>query len=162
MILAIDQGTTGTTCMVFDQDGTPRGRAYSEFSQHFPQHGWVEHDATEIWEVTRRAARHAPEDAAIVGPDLAAIGITNQRETVVAWDARTGEPLHSAIVWQTAAPRAAATSFARPGTSPCSASARVWYSTRTSQARSTSGCSNKRPWTVGLASGRPTPGSSSS
>ena len=98
MILAIDQGTTGTTCIVFDEEGRPAGRAYREFGQHFPRPGWVEHDANEIWEVTRAVAREARDDAG--GPELRAIGITNQRETVVAWDPRTGEPLHRAIVWQ--------------------------------------------------------------
>ena len=100
MILAIDQGTTGTTCIVFDEEGRPRGRAYSEFEQHFPRPGWVEHDAAEIWEVTRSVAAQALDDAGVSGADLAGIGITNQRETVVAWDRETGEPLHHALVWQ--------------------------------------------------------------
>jgi glycerol kinase len=100
MILAIDQGTTGTTCIVFDEQGVPRGRAYSEFEQHFPRPGWVEHDAAEIWEVTRRVAIAALADAAVQGSDLKGIGITNQRETVVAWDPSTGEPVHRALVWQ--------------------------------------------------------------
>ncbi len=100
MILAIDQGTTGTTCIVFDERGRPRGRAYSEFRQHFPQPGWVEHDAAEIWEVTRKVAVGALSDAGVQGADLNGIGITNQRETVVAWDPRTGEPVHRALVWQ--------------------------------------------------------------
>jgi glycerol kinase len=100
MILAIDQGTTGTTCIVFDGEGRPRGRGYSEFEQHFPRPGWVEHDAAEIWEVTRRVAISALADAAVQGSDLSGIGITNQRETVVAWDPRTGEPVHRALVWQ--------------------------------------------------------------
>ena len=100
MILAIDQGTTGTTCIVFDEEGRPRGRSYSEFEQHFPRPGWVEHDAAEIWEVTRRVAVGALADAAVQGADLKGIGITNQRETVVAWDPRTGEPVHRALVWQ--------------------------------------------------------------
>jgi glycerol kinase len=100
MILGIDQGTTGSTCLVFDAEGRPRGRAYSEFRQHFPRPGWVEHDAGEIWHVTRRVARAALDDAGIGGADLAGIGITNQRETAVAWDRRSGEPLHRAIVWQ--------------------------------------------------------------
>ncbi len=98
MILAIDQGTTGTTCIVFDEEGRPAGRAYREFEQHFPRPGWVEHDANEIWEVTRAVAGEA--HVAAGRPALAGIGITNQRETVVAWDPRTGEPLHRAIVWQ--------------------------------------------------------------
>jgi glycerol kinase len=100
VILAIDQGTTGTTCLVFDREGAIRGRAYSEFEQHFPQPGWVEHDAAEIWEVTRRVAAQAIGAAGIGGADLLGIGITNQRETVVAWDPDTGEPMHRALVWQ--------------------------------------------------------------
>ncbi|MFL5834893.1 MAG: glycerol kinase GlpK [Solirubrobacterales bacterium] len=100
MILAIDQGTTGTTCLVFDAEGAIAGRAYSEFEQHFPRPGWVEHDAAEIWEVTRRVGREALADAGVDGSALEAIGITNQRETVVAWDPETGEPIHRALVWQ--------------------------------------------------------------
>ncbi len=100
MILAIDQGTTGTTCLVFDQEGRIAGRAYSELEQHFPRPGWVEHDAMEIWEMTRGVAGEAISDAGIDGADLDAIGITNQRETVVAWDSRSGEPIHPALVWQ--------------------------------------------------------------
>ena len=100
MILAIDQGTTGTTCLVFDGEGAVAGRAYSEFEQFFPRPGWVEHDAAEIWEVTRRAAAEAIAAAGAKGADLDAIGITNQRETVVAWDPETGEPVHPALVWQ--------------------------------------------------------------
>jgi glycerol kinase len=100
MILAIDQGTTGTTCIVFDDRGRPRGRAYSEFEQYFPRPGWVEHDAAEIWEVTRKVAIGALSDAAVQGSDLKGIGITNQRETVVAWDPASGEPVHHALVWQ--------------------------------------------------------------
>ena len=100
MILAIDQGTTGTTCLVFDREGRIAGRAYSEFEQRFPRPGWVEHDAAEIWDVTRRVGGEALDDAGASGTDLAAIGITNQRETVVAWDPRSGEPVHNALVWQ--------------------------------------------------------------
>ena len=100
MILALDQGTTGSTAIVFDAEGRAAGRAYSEFGQHFPRPGWVEHDANEIWEVTRRVGREALDSAGIDGRGLAGIGITNQRETVVAWDRDTGEPLHRALVWQ--------------------------------------------------------------
>jgi glycerol kinase len=100
MILAIDQGTTGTTCLVFDPAGRLVGRAYSEFEQFFPRPGWVEHDANEIWAVTRRVAAEALAAAGIEGRELDAIGITNQRETVVAWDPATGEPVHRALVWQ--------------------------------------------------------------
>jgi glycerol kinase len=100
MILAIDQGTTGTTCLLFDEAGKLRGRAYREFTQHFPQPGWVEHDASEIWDVTRVVAHEALVAADVTAGSLSAVGITNQRETVVAWDERSGRPLHNAIVWQ--------------------------------------------------------------
>jgi len=100
MILAIDQGTTGTTCLVIDRDGQVRGRAYSEFTQHFPRPGWVEHDAGEIWDVTRRVAKVAAAHAGTSIDRLAGIGITNQRETIVLWDRETGRPLHHALVWQ--------------------------------------------------------------
>ncbi|TVQ34014.1 MAG: glycerol kinase [Geminicoccaceae bacterium] len=99
-VLAIDQGTTGTTVLVFDRAGNVAGRAYSEFTQHYPRPGWVEHDAQEIWEVTMRVVAAGLRDAKIGSGDVAAIGITNQRETVVLWDRRTGEPVHRAIVWQ--------------------------------------------------------------
>jgi glycerol kinase len=97
-ILSIDQGTTGTTCVVLDDGARVIGTAYSEFRQHYPRAGWVEHDANEIWDVTLRVAREALADAGIERPD--GIGITNQRETVVLWDRHTGEPVHHAIVWQ--------------------------------------------------------------
>ena len=97
-VLAIDQGTTGTTCLVIGENGVVLGRSYSEFTQHFPQPGWVEHDAMEIWEVTRRVAREAL--AAASEAEVVAIGIANQRETCVLWDRETLEPLHRAIVWQ--------------------------------------------------------------
>ena len=100
MILAIDQGTTGTTCLVFDREGRIAGRAYGELGQHFPRPGWVEHDPAEIWDAARRLAAEALAAAGVAGRDLDAIGITNQRETVVAWDPASGEPLHNALVWQ--------------------------------------------------------------
>ena len=97
-ILAIDQGTTGTTCLVIANDGRVLGRAYAEFTQYFPQPGWVEHDAAEIWDVTKRVAREALESTAVA--DVRGLGITNQRETIVLWDRETLEPVHRAIVWQ--------------------------------------------------------------
>ena len=100
MILAIDQGTTGTTCLVFDERAELIGRAYREFRQHFPRPGWVEHDAGEIWEVTQALAGEALEDAGVRAGELAGVGITNQRETVCVWDPESGQPLHNAIVWQ--------------------------------------------------------------
>ena len=100
MLLAIDQGTTGTTCLVFDLGGELLGRAYREFTQHFPRPGWVEHDASEIWDVSHAVAGEALDDAGVGPGELEAVGITNQRETVVVWDPETGEPLHRALVWQ--------------------------------------------------------------
>ncbi len=96
-VLALDQGTTGSTALVVHQDGTVLGRGYRELPQHFPRPGWVEHDARDILEVTLAAARDA---LAAAGERPAGIGITNQRETVVVWDRRTLEPVGRAIVWQ--------------------------------------------------------------
>ncbi len=96
-VLAIDQGTTGSTCLVLAADGRIVGRAYREITQHYPQPGWVEHDALEIVQRTFEAAREA---IAAAGVTPTAIGITNQRETIVLWDRATGEPVHRAIVWQ--------------------------------------------------------------
>jgi glycerol kinase len=97
-VLAIDQGTTGSTCLVVAADGRVLGRGYSEFTQHFPRPGWVEHDAVEIWRVTCRVAREAIADAKEA--EVRAVGITNQRETVLLWDRETLEPVGPAIVWQ--------------------------------------------------------------
>ncbi len=96
-VLAIDQGTTGSAALVISADGRVLSRAYSEFTQHFPQPGWVEHDAEEIWTVTVRVAREA---LAAAGTEVQSLGVTNQRETVVVWDPVTLRPLHRAIVWQ--------------------------------------------------------------
>ena len=99
-VLAIDQGTTGSTVLIFDRDGQIKGRAYSEFTQHYPKPGWVEHDAQEIWLVTVRVIAEALQAAGLPASELRAIGITNQRETVVLWDRATGQPVANAIVWQ--------------------------------------------------------------
>ena len=99
-ILAIDQGTTSSRAIVFNQDSATVGEAQQEFTQHYPRPGWVEHDANEIWDVTIGVMRQALDDAGASPDDIAAIGITNQRETVVMWDRETGEPVHNAIVWQ--------------------------------------------------------------
>jgi len=99
-VLALDQGTTGSTALLFGPDGEVVGRAYSEFPQHYPKPGWVEHDAEEIWQVSRRVMAEALLDSGIQQTELAAIGITNQRETTVVWDRRTGVPVHRAVVWQ--------------------------------------------------------------
>ena len=100
MILAIDQGTTGTTCLVFDGDGRIRGRAYSEFGQHFPRPGWVEHDANEIWEVTRRVARHALADAKADPARSTRSGSPTSARPSSPGTRDTGEPVHNALVWQ--------------------------------------------------------------
>jgi glycerol kinase len=100
LILAIDQGTTGSTCLVFDPEAQLIGRSQREFEQHFPRPGWVEHDLEEIWEVTHAVAGEALDDAGIGPGELEAVGITNQRETVCTWDPQSGKPLHRAIVWQ--------------------------------------------------------------
>jgi glycerol kinase len=94
MILAIDQGTTGTTCLLVDEELNIRGRGYAELPQHYPQPGWVEHDPEEIWQSVLTAAEQALTETPT------AIGITNQRETTLLWDRRSGEPVHNAIVWQ--------------------------------------------------------------
>ncbi len=99
-ILAIDQGTTGSTALVVSLEGETLGRATTEFRQHFPKPGWVEHDTRELWGSVETSVREAIASAGIKPTDLAAIGITNQRETTVIWDRKTGEPIARAIVWQ--------------------------------------------------------------
>jgi glycerol kinase len=100
LILAIDQGTTGTTVFVMDAAGKIRGRAYREIRQYFPRPGWVEHDAEEIFRTTVALARRALKAARAKSDDLRGIGITNQRETFVVWERKSGRPVHRAIVWQ--------------------------------------------------------------
>ncbi|HEX5471698.1 MAG TPA: glycerol kinase GlpK [Lacipirellulaceae bacterium] len=99
-LLALDQGTTSSRAIVFDGSGEIVAMAQREFQQHFPQPGWVEHDAEEIWSSQRDVACEAIAKAGLKAADLAGIGITNQRETVVVWDRASGEPIHRAIVWQ--------------------------------------------------------------
>lgn len=99
-ILAIDQGTTGSTALVFSHDGAILGHAYRELTQHYPKPGWVEHDADEIWRTSREVMEGALAAAGVGPKELRAIGITNQRETTVVWDRHTGRPVHRAIVWQ--------------------------------------------------------------
>ncbi len=99
-ILALDQGTTSSRAIIFDHDGSIRAVAQKEFKQMFPQAGWVEHDPQEIWQTQLETAREALEKAGLTAADVAAIGITNQRETTVLWDRATGAPIHNAIVWQ--------------------------------------------------------------
>src|SRR5256885_1861434 len=99
-VLAIDQGTTSSRAIVFGADLALLGLAQREFAQHYPASGWVEHDPEDIWRTTVETARQALESAKLGAGDIAAIGITNQRETCVIWDRRTGRPIHRAIVWQ--------------------------------------------------------------
>jgi glycerol kinase len=99
-ILAIDQGTTSTRSIVFDGAYRVRGLAQQEFSQHFPRSGWVEHDPEDIWRTVLATMRGALADAKLQAADIAAIGITNQRETTLIWDRKTGRAIHNAIVWQ--------------------------------------------------------------
>jgi glycerol kinase len=99
-LLAIDQGTTGTTALVVSLDGETLGRRTVEFPQYFPKPGWVEHDAREIWRSVEEAVQGALTAGKVTGGDIAAIGITNQRETTLVWDRKTGEPIARAIVWQ--------------------------------------------------------------
>jgi len=99
-VLAIDQGTTGTTALVLDQRIAVKGKRNVEFRQIFPRPGWVEHDLEDIWASTLKAVSGALRDARVKATQLEAIGITNQRETTLLWDRRTGRPIHNAIVWQ--------------------------------------------------------------
>ncbi|WP_299629060.1 glycerol kinase GlpK [uncultured Tateyamaria sp.] len=99
-ILAIDQGTTSSRAIVFDGDMKPIASAQEEFEQHFPASGWVEHDPADLWATVQSTCKAALDKAGLGAGDIAAIGITNQRETTVIWDAETGAPLHNAIVWQ--------------------------------------------------------------
>jgi glycerol kinase len=99
-VLALDQGTTSSRALVFDESGAVAGLDQHEFTQHFPRPGWVEHDPLEIWETQLRAARGAVANAGLDARDIRAIGITNQRETTLVWERATGRPIHRAIVWQ--------------------------------------------------------------
>ncbi|MFN7551649.1 MAG: FGGY family carbohydrate kinase, partial [Pseudomonadota bacterium] len=99
-VLALDQGTTSSRSILFDWRGGIVAVAQREFTQHFPRPGWVEHDANEIWVSQAVTIAEVLARAGVAAGDLAAVGITNQRETVVAWDKATGEPLTNAIAWQ--------------------------------------------------------------
>ena len=99
-IMSLDQGTTSSRCILFDHAGNIRATAQREFRQIFPQPGWVEHDALEIWRTTMEVTKNAMEKLGVHADDIAAIGITNQRETTVIWDKTTGVPIANAIVWQ--------------------------------------------------------------
>src|SRR6056297_1791000 len=100
VVLAFDQGTTSSRAIVFDQSGSILGIAQQELTQHYPRPGWIEHDADEIWQSQLKVAREVLEKCNLTASDVAAIGITNQRETTLLWDRKTGQPIHHAIVWQ--------------------------------------------------------------
>ena len=99
-ILALDQGTSSSRAIVFDHEGSVCSVAQQEFTQHFPKPGWVEHDPMEIWASEAAVIAEAISKIGIGGKEIAAIGITNQRETTIVWDAETGKPVYNAIVWQ--------------------------------------------------------------
>ena len=99
-LLSLDQGTTSTRAIIFNLQGQSVGRAQRELKQYFPADGWVEHDAVEIAEASLAVCRDALKDGGITAQQIAAIGITNQRETTVVWDKKTGIPVYNAIVWQ--------------------------------------------------------------
>src|SRR5438128_2229420 len=99
-VAAIDQGTTSTRCIIFDQRGSIIASDQREHRQIFPRPGWVEHDPVEIWERTQQVVAGALDNGGLTKADLAAVGITNQRETTLLWERSTGKPLHNAIVWQ--------------------------------------------------------------
>ena len=99
-VIALDQGTTSSRAILFNQQGEIVSRAQHPFRQIYPQPGWVEHDPMEIWATEKRALAEAVDSAHIDPKQVAAVGITNQRETTILWDRRTGEPVYNAIVWQ--------------------------------------------------------------
>lgn len=117
-VLALDQGTTSSRAIVFDRRGRARGTAQQEFPQHFPRPGWVEHDPHDLWASTRRTALAALDEANLTVRDIAAVGLTNQRETTLLWDRRTGQPLHRAIVWQDRRTADACAKLKRTGLEP--------------------------------------------
>src|SRR4051812_28256567 len=100
LLLALDQGTTSSRAIVFEADGRQVAVAQRELGQHYPKPGWVEHDAMEIWETQVATAREVVASVGARASEIAAIGITNQRETTVLWEKATGRPVHHAIVWQ--------------------------------------------------------------
>ena len=99
-IMALDEGTTSLRTIIFDKQGNEISVGRRKFEQIFPHEGWVEHNATEIWNAQLESAKEALANANLTAADIAAIGITNQRETTIVWDKTTGEPIYNAIVWQ--------------------------------------------------------------
>ena len=157
MILAIDQGTTGTTCLVVDAELRVRGRGHREFRQHYPQPGWVEHDPEELWASVVAAAEAAVRSAGVSPTELGAIGIANQRETTLLWQRASGRPLAPAIVWQDRRTAARCRELpaelvrARTGLVPdpyFSATKLEWLLARTDAARAELACGTVDSWLV--------------
>jgi glycerol kinase len=117
-VLALDQGTTSSRAMVFDHSGRPQAMAQREFPQHFPQPGWVEHEAGDLWSTTRGVTLEVLRQTKLAAKDIAALGLTNQRETTVLWDRATGRPVHRAIVWQDRRTAAACAALRTRGLEP--------------------------------------------
>lgn len=99
-ILAIDQGTTSSRAILFNNDGSIHATSQQEFTQHFPKDAWIEHEPGDIWSSVLQTCRHVIQDNNVDVADIGSIGITNQRETTLVWDRKTGEPVYNAIVWQ--------------------------------------------------------------
>ncbi len=99
-LLAIDQGTTSSRAILFSSEGNPVGVSQQEFEQHFPDDGWVEHDPEDIWQSTIDVCKKVLKQNDVSASEIAGIGITNQRETTIVWDKKTGQPVYNAIVWQ--------------------------------------------------------------
>ena len=157
MILAIDQGTTGTTCLVVDAELRVRGRGHREFRQHYPQPGWVEHDPEELWASVVAAAEAAVRSAGVSTTELGAIGIANQRETTLLWQRASGRPVAPAIVWQDRRTAARCRELpaelvrARTGLVPdpyFSATKLEWLLARTDAARAELACGTVDSWLV--------------
>jgi glycerol kinase len=138
---ALDQGTTSSRALVFDLQGRVVAMAQRELPQHYPQPGQVEHDATRIWRDTLACAHEALQRAALTAADIAAIGITNQRETVVLWDRATGRPLAPAIVWQDRRTADVCARLRPTATKARCARKPAWCSTPTSRPARSPGCS---------------------
>jgi glycerol kinase len=135
-LLALDQGTSSSRSIVFDRSGRIVASAQREFRQIYPQPGWVEHDPIELWTTQLATAREAMASAGLAARDIAAIGITNQRETTVVWNRHTGVPIHHAIVWQDRRTEPPAVSCGTAGSKRSFVAHRACCSTRTSQAPS--------------------------
>ena len=163
---AVDQGTTSTRFMVFDHDGRPVAKHQLEHEQILPRAGWVEHDPVEIWDRTQTVIGSALGQAGIAASDLAAIGVTNQRETTIVWDRRTGRPYYNAIVWQDTRTDSIANALDATGAATSSGTRRVSRRPPTSPAarcsgssRTSTGC-GRRPSAATRSSAPPTPGCS--